>query len=225
MSRTKCSACGLVNFASSATCRRCGAELWASEPEFQPRPALETAGRGLGRWGLWILSVTTLILVTCYASLLVSSQGVSVEERQLVMEAVAVLDRAGFSKESFVLRHVVSYRSTDNWWNRYVGHQTAYAATNFPFGVITLYPAFFRFPIDEVERATILLHESSHLFGEREEEALQRVWIEKHKLGWTSIRYSHTRVWKNTREWTSGSVPVLFRCGEDRKSDCLEYAD
>ena len=222
MSRTKCSACGLVNFASSATCRRCGAELWASEPEFQPRPALGPAGRGLGRWVLWILSVTTLILVTCYASLLVSSQGVSVEQRQLVMEAVAVLDRAGFSTESFVLRHVVSYRSTDNWWNRYVGHQTAYAATNFPFGVITLYPAFFRFPIDEVERATILLHESSHLFGEREEEALQRVWIEKHKLGWTSIRYSHTRVWKNTREWTSGSVPVLFRCGEDRKSDCLE---
>jgi hypothetical protein len=133
-----------------------------------------------------------------------------------------VLDQAGFSREAFTLSHVVSYRRTDNWWNRYVGHQTAYAATNFPFGVVTLYPAFFKYPVDDTERATILLHESYHVLGDREEAALQRVWIEKRRLGWTSSRYDHTRVWKNTREWTSAAVPNLFRCGEDRQSDCLD---
>jgi hypothetical protein len=223
MNRAKCSECGLVNFASSDACRRCGAALLPDAPAFAPAvgaPAFH--GRGLGRWVLWILGVTTIILAIAYASLLVTSHGLSPEERRLVMAAVDVIDRAGYSRESFVMRHLVRYRSTDNWWNRYVGHFTAYAATNFPFGIVTLYPTFFKYPVDDIERATILLHESSHLFGEREEAALQRVWIEKEKLGWTSARYGHTRVWKNTREWTAGSVPLLFRCGEDGQSDCLD---
>jgi hypothetical protein len=50
------------------------------------------------------------------------------------------------------VRTVVSYRRTDNWWNQYVGHHAAYAATNFPFGVVTLYPAFFRYAVDDTER-------------------------------------------------------------------------
>jgi hypothetical protein len=222
MSSTKCLACGVVNFASSQTCRRCGEELPPAGFDLQASAVPVDEGRSFGRWILWVLAVTTTILISCYASLIVSSEGLSVEERQLVTSAIDELERAGFSRESFALRHVVSYRSTDNWWNNYVGHQTAYAATNFPFAVVTLYPTFFKYPIDDIERATILLHESYHLLGADEREALQRVWIEKQKLGWTSLRYSHTRVWKNTREWTSGSVPVLFRCGADRQSDCLE---
>ena len=138
------------------------------------------------------------------------------------MSAIVVLEQAGFSREAFTLGHVVSYRRTDNWWNWHVGHQTTYAATNFPFGVVTLYPAFFKFPVDDTERATILLHESHHVFGESEEAALQRVWFEKRRLGWTAPQYSHTRVWKNTREWTLTAVPKLFTCGDDRRSDCLE---
>ena len=162
------------------------------------------------------------ILIGCYVSLLASSDALSPEERQVVMNAVSELERAGFSRESLALRHVVSYRSTDNWWNRYVGHQTAYAATNFPFAVVTLYPTFFKYPVDDIERATILLHEAYHVFGEAEEAALQKVWIRKQKLGWTSLQYSHTRVWKNTREWTAGGVPLLFRCGPDGRSVCLD---
>ena len=160
--------------------------------------------------------------MAAYMSLLVSSEALTSDERRTVMAAVVVLEQAGFSKEASALRYLVSYRRTDNWWNRYVGHQTAYAATNFPFGVVTLYPAFFKFPVDDTERATILLHESYHLLGDREEAALQRVWTEKQRLGWTFPRYSHTRVWKNTREWTLGAVPNLFRCGHDGQSDCLE---
>lgn len=221
MNRKTCAACGLVNFASSETCRRCGA-LLQDQPEFHSSSATRDAGRGFGRWVLWILGVTSTILIGCYASLVFSSQGLSVEERRLVIDAVSALEKTGFSKQSFVLRHLVSYRSTDNWWNRYVGHQTAYAATNFPFGVVTLYPTFFKYPVDDIERATILLHESYHLFGDREEAALQGVWIEKRRLGWISARYGHTRVWRNTREWTADAVPLLFRCGQDGQSDCLE---
>jgi len=169
-----------------------------------------------------MLGVTVTILMTAYLSLLVSSEGLTSDERRTVMKAVVVLEQAGFSKQATALRHMVSYRRTDNWWNQYVGHHTAYAATNFPFAVVTLYPAFFRYPIDDTERATILLHESYHVLGDREEAALQRVWIEKRRLGWTSPRYNHTRVWKNTREWTLTAVPNLFRCGDDRQSDCLD---
>ena len=222
MSRSKCLACGVINFANSESCRRCGAELPPAGLDLRPAAVAIDDGRGFGSWFLWILAVTTTILISCYASLLVSSDGLSAEERQLVSSAIDELDRAGFSRESFALRHLVSFRSTDNWWNNYVGHQTAYAATNFPFAVVTLYPTFFKYPIDDIERATILLHESFHLLGGDEKEALQGVWIEKRKLGWTSLRYSHTRVWKNTREWTSGTVPLLFRCGADGQSDCLE---
>jgi hypothetical protein len=182
------------------------------------------AGRSFGRWVLWIAGVTAAILIACYSSLVLSSEGLGVEERQVVAKAIGELELAGFTRESFALRHLVSYRSTDNWWNHYVGHQTAYAATNFPFAVVTLYPTFFKYPVDDVERATILLHESYHLLGEAEEAALRRVWIAKARLGWTSARYSHTRVWKNTREWTAAGVPVLFRCGSDGQSDCLEQS-
>jgi len=214
MNRLKCVQCELVNFATSATCRRCGAELSIETAHFQYTPQAPPSlyqGRGLGSWLLWIAGVTVTIVTCCYVSLLASSDGLSTEERRVVVSAISELDRAGFSRESFALRRLVSYRSTDNWWNQYVGHQTAYAATNFPFAVVTLYPAFFKFPVDDVERATILLHEAYHVFGEAEEAALQKVWIGKQKLGWTSLSYGHTRVWKNTREWTAGG----YRCYSD----------
>jgi hypothetical protein len=217
----KCTGCGLMNFAASPTCRRCDTPL-AAHPEPPLVPAATYHGRSFGRWLIWIAGVTLTILVTAYASLLVTSQPLSAHERQVVTNAILVLDEAGFSSEASALRHLVSFRQTDNWWNRYVGHPTAYAATNFPFAVITIYPAFFRFPVDDTERATILLHESYHLFGDDEKFALQRVWLAKERLGWTSLRYSHTRVWKNTREWTVGAVPSMFTCGDDGRSDCLE---
>ena len=231
MSSTKCHACGVINFANSETCRRCGTELppidmvpglQSSVPGAQPSAAPIDEGRGFGRWVLWILGVTATILIGCYVSLLASSDGVSAEERQAVTRAIDELERAGFSRESFALRHVVSYRSTDNWWNNYVGHQTAYAATNFPFAVVTLYPTFFKYPVDDIERATILLHESYHLFGDDEKFALHRVWLAKDRLGWTALRYGRTRLWKNTREWTLAENPRMFTCGEDGRSDCLE---
>jgi hypothetical protein len=169
---------------------------------------------------LWVVEMTVVLVVVCFMALILTSAGLSSNERQTVARVITELDRAGFVKEAFMLGHLVTYRSTDNWWNLYVGHQEAYAATNFPFEVVTLYAEFFNFAVDDIERAVILLHESYHLFGAGEEVALEGVWREKHRLGWTADGYSQTKVWKNTREWTAAGVPRLFQCGTDRHQDC-----
>ena len=99
---------------------------------------------------------------------------------------------------------------------------TPYAATNFPFEVVTLYPDFFAYAADDTERAVILLHEARHLGGAGEEEALASVWRDKRRLGWTRERYGQTRVWKNVSEFTRRYAPGLFRCGADGQQDCTE---
>jgi hypothetical protein len=93
MNRMKCSACGVVNFANSETCRRCGAELLSDAPELKPAAGPVEEGRSFGRWVLWILGVTAAILISFYASLLFSSQGLSIAERQIVMNAIGALER------------------------------------------------------------------------------------------------------------------------------------
>ena len=178
--------------------------------------------RGFGRSLLLIAGTTVTIVVVAFLSLLATSDGLSVDQRDMVNEAVTIVENGGFERDATVLRRVVFYRSTENWWNKYVGHENAYAATNFPFAVVTLYPAFFKVPVDATERASILLHEAQHVFGVDESTALQRVWLGKRRLGWMAERYSRTRVWRNTREWTKDAAPVLFQCGEDRQSDCVE---
>ena len=224
MISNKCAQCGLVNFDVDDTCRRCGTLLpprAATEIE-ETFPVPTERERGFGRKLLWVFGMTVTLLFVCFMSLLATSEGLDGDERRIVAEATAVLEQAGFSREAFVLGNLVRYRSTDNWWNQYIGHQSAYAATNFPFQVVTLYPPFFAVAVDDTERAAILLHESYHLFGAGEEAALQGVWLEKQRLGWTADQYSQTRVWRNTREWTAGSVPALFKCGSDERSDCYE---
>ena len=186
---------------------------------------IRTVERSFGQWILWIGGVTVVILLGAYGSLLVTSDGLDADQGAAVRRAIDVLDQAGFSREASVLDRFVSWRSTDNWWNEYVGHQRAYAATNFPFAVVTVYPPFFTVAVDDVERAAILLHEAYHVLGDDEEEVLRHVWLAKRRIGWTEHRYAHTRVWRNTREWTAGTVPGLFRCGLDGQSDCTANLD
>jgi hypothetical protein len=218
----KCARCGLVNFAINDICRRCGATLRPEGPIEQEAPVQVRTERGFWRKLMWVFGMTLTLLFVGFMSLLTTSERLNFDERQTVADAIAVLEKAGFSREAFVLGNLVNYRSTDNWWNQYVGHQSAYAATNFPFEVVTLYPAFFKFAVDDTERAAILLHEAYHLFGAGEEAALEGAWVEKGRLGWSEDQYSQTRVWKNTREWTAGSVPALFMCGTDERSDCVQ---
>lgn len=229
MSNSKCPQCGLVNFAGAAECKRCGAPL--GEPR-GPAPADQAGearaggapggGRSLPRRVLAGLGLSALAVFGWYLSLLATSERATYDQRQQVERAVAVIERAGLSRDAFLLRHLTAYRTSDNWWNRATGHAEAYAATNFPFEVVTLYADFFAYPADDTERAVILLHEARHLGGAGEEEALTSVWRDKWKLGWTRERYSQTRVWKNVSEFTRRYAPKLFRCGEDGRQDCTQ---
>ena len=230
MENSRCGSCGLVNFAGVRECKRCGAFLVVGTP-FGYAPAVRTAAAAKGKStigtlllksALRITALTGFILFICYATLLSTSEPVVLEQKLVVNRAIDVLGHKGFGKESFILRNLVFYRSTDNWWNRKVGHASAYAATNFPFEVVTLYPPFFDQATDDTERATILLHEAYHLMGYGEETAYERVWRNKRQLGWTKDGYAHSVVWNAVKSETEQFAPHLFQCGKDKKSDCVE---
>lgn len=166
--------------------------------------------------------MVSLLLLAGYVSLLETSEPLNYEQRQIVQRAIAVLEERGFGRDAFFLRRLAKYRATDNWRNEYVGHNDAYAATNFPFEVVTLYPDFFTVTTDDTERAVVLLHEARHLSGSGEEDAFASVWRDKQRLGWTAEFYSQSRVWRNVREFTARYAPQLFRCGADGQSDCIQ---
>jgi hypothetical protein len=169
---------------------------------------------------MWVVSATLIVLMVWYFSLLISSEGLQSDQHLKVDVAIGLLELHGFSREAFVLRHATMFRSTDNWWNRYLGHRDAYAATNFPFEIVTLYPEFFTTPVDDLERAAVLLHEARHLLGDGEEAALKSTWMAKQRLGWTADRYKQTRVWDATERLTKTQFPYMFQCGPDGQSDC-----
>jgi hypothetical protein len=198
----RCARCGLINFAEAEACRRCKSSFETVAVSDEPAESERSVSSRVARRLLWIAGMIVLIVFIWSRSLVLTSEPITEEQRLVVMQAVAVLARAGFSREVVMLRNFANYRATDNWWNRYQGHQEAYAATNFPLGVVTLYGPFFTVATDDTERAAILLHEAQHLFGAGEEETLQRVWDQKDRIGWTADRYGATKVWKNTKEWT-----------------------
>ena len=223
-SRRKCPHCGLVNSGADELCRRCGTAL-ADDESAEPVQASSEIGttpkkRGFLKRLVWVLGATSIILVIWYASLLISSDGLQADERQKVEAAIALLQQHGFGRETFVLKHLTMFRRTDNWWNNYIGHRDAYAATNFPFEIVTLYPEFFEVPVDDCERAAVLLHEARHLLGDGEEAALRTTWQNKRRLGWTVDRYRQTRVWDATERLTKAQFPYMFQCGLDSQSDC-----
>ena len=160
------------------------------------------------------------MLIVWYVSLLLSSDRLKPDQTLKVDVAIGLIEQSGFSNESFILRRAAIFRSTDNWWNRWLGHHDAYAATNFPFEIVTLYPEFFNVPVDDRERAAVLLHEARHLLGDGEDAALRATWMGKQHLGWTKDQYQQTQVWDNTERLTRARFPYLFQCGLDGKSDC-----
>jgi len=224
LARRKCVNCGLVNAAADEECRRCGAFLADDEsPEaepVEPEPVAHPRRRSLVKRLVWIISATLIVLVVWYLSLLITSEKLQPDQNLKVDIAIALIEQNGFTREGFLLRHATMFRSTDNWWNRWLGHRDAYAATNFPFEIVTLYPDFFTAPVDDRERAAVLLHEARHLLGDGEEAALRSAWMNKRRLGWTADRYQQTRVWVATEGLTRAQFPYLFQCGSDGKSDC-----
>ena len=220
--RRSCAHCGLVNFGEAETCRRCHHDLVETVPAVPDVEAPASSARGARRTRLIVAATIGLSIFAWSRSLLLTSEPIDDSQRLMVMRSVELLEHAGFSKEVTMLRHFANYRATDNWWNNYIGHSQAYAATNFPLGVVTLYAPFFRTAVDDTERAVILLHEAQHLAGAGEPAALELTWREKSRLGWTAEKYGETKVWKNTKEWTAADVPLLFQCGTDGHGDCAK---
>jgi len=224
-SRRKCPGCGLVNSSSDEICRRCGTTLSDDdyvEPthvqEVQPKLPKKRSFRSRV---VWILTTTTILLIIFYSSLLLTSDRLNADQRAKVEAAITLIKSSGLTKEAFVLDHLASFRATDNWLNAYVGHRDAYAATNFPFEVVTLYPEFFEVPVDDRERAAVLLHEARHLLGDGEDAALQNTWQRKRQLGWTADKYGQTRVWDATVRLTKATFPYMFQCGGGGDQDCF----
>jgi len=234
----KCPSCGLVNFSTAPECKRCGAPLSEeSAPradEFaHPQGGYEAVDfaefdegekpprRSLKRKVLAGCVTAGLLLVVCYVSLLETSTAINYDQKQVVLRAVDLIERKGFGRDAFLLRRLANFRTSDNWWNNYVGHADAYAATNFPFEVVTLYPEFFSKAKDDTERAVILLHEARHLAGAGEEAAFRGVWRDKARLGYTYEKYMDSQVYLNVVEYTMKYAPELFRCGPDGRMDCL----
>lgn len=222
MNSLKCPRCGLVNFVDAEACKRCGTALGGAQTPDEGARGGRRAGWLIKR-ALVVLSVVVALLLIFYGSLLKSSERLSYDQQQVLTGSIRTLEAGGFSREAFILRNLVAFRSTDNWWNRSVGHREAYAATNFPFEVVTLYPEFFTNAVDDTERAAILLHESYHLYGYGEPAALEGTWRNKKRLGWTKDRYAQTKVFRNTRELTLNQVPQLFQCGLENNADCTDF--
>ena len=143
-------------------------------------------------------------------------------EKQNIAAAIGILEKKGFSKEVFLLKYLTSFRDNDNWLNASTRLENAYAATNFPFEIVTIYPDFFDYTRDDTERAAILLHEAQHLKGADEKEAYEFVWRNRKKLGWTKENYGNSPVWRNVRTQTQEFAPDLFVCAGTELGDCTE---
>jgi hypothetical protein len=215
----KCSQCGLVNFAADRACLRCDSALKAGNADSSQKRS--TASRLLVRAGA-VMMTCILVITGFYLSLVVSAKRLTRDEKATVKRAIDVLREKGFDQEAMILSSFTTFRASDNWLNASVAKENAYAATNFPFEIMTLYADFFTYPADDVEKAAILLHEARHLTGEGEKDAYAFVWKYRHQLGWTEDKYIASPVWLNVRDQTRDQVPELFNCADKRMGDCTD---
>jgi hypothetical protein len=172
------------------------------------------------RGAFYYLAVTLCLLSIFHSSLLVSSEPLRTDEIETVNRAIDLLDARGFGKEAFLLRRLTVFRNTDNWLNSLTEKENAFAATNFPFNVITLYPDFFTRAVDDTERAMILLHEARHLQGADERDAYGYVWRNRERLGWTILSHGTTESYVTIDLLTREAVPELFTCADRLWNDC-----
>lgn len=183
-------------------------------------PAMANGSKILKRVVVCVVVLVALLLCF-YLSLLASSSGLNIEQKHTVRKSIGLLRERGFTYEARLLDLTV-YRGDDHWLNSSVAKENAYAATNFPFEIMTLYPDFFTYPTDDTERAAILLHEARHLRGADEHDAYEFVWRNRNALGWTRDNYAISPVWSNIRRQTREAVPELFNCTGKELGDCTE---
>jgi len=216
----KCPNCRLVNYPYIQTCIRCNSALIETSSVVAVNKS-KTGSRVLRRV-LFCVCICVLSVLGFYISLVASAKSLDQNEKSKIRSAIAVLRERGFANEVMLLDHFTVYRGNDNWLNASVAKENAYAATNFPFEIMTVYPDFFAYPIDDTERAAILLHEAQHLKGKDEHGAYEFVWRNRAKLGWTKEKYGRSPVWQNVRNQTRDNAPNLFSCEAREFGDCTE---
>jgi hypothetical protein len=185
---------------------------------------VKVPSRSLFEVGSGIVLAVVLALIAFHLSMLTTSAPLSESEEATLDRAIDYLQRRGFEKESFVLRHAVSYRSSDNWLNALVVKENAFAATNFPFQIVTLYPDFYYRLTDDTGRAMVLLHEAQHLLNKDEAEAYEYVWRNRERLGWTQASHGTTSPYITIEQQTRDHAPHLFTCPANLWNDCTETA-
>lgn len=215
----KCPNCKLVNYADAESCARCRYDLAGSV-------SVESGNRmqksNFMRRAVVCLLVCLAAIAGFYSTLVFSASSLTSEEKRRTQSAIRILEEKGFSSEVFFLKRLAVFRGNDNWLNASVEKENAYAATNFPFEIVTLYPDFFTFPVDDTERAAILLHEAQHLMGDDEKSAYEFVWKKRKKLGWVGENYSNSVILTAVRKQTKEIVPLLFVCDVNPHGDCTE---
>lgn len=216
-----CPNCRLVNFPQASECVRCRFSLLeaATAPVAAEKSAVKS---NFLRRAVICVAVCILTVFGFYLSMILTSATLKYEEKKQVQAAIAVLEAKGFDREVFLLKYLTSFRGNDNWLNASTREENAYAATNFPFEIMTVYPDFFNYSTDDVERAAILLHEAQHLKGADEKEAYEYVWRNRRQLGWTKEFYSRSVVWQNVAKQTREYAPNLFVCDVNQGGDCTE---
>ncbi len=219
--KKRCPKCQMVNFSHSKECVRCRSCL-IEVSTFEDGAKKSGSKSMILQRAIICVAVIFLTLLGFYLSLLYTSKSLSYDEKQIVQKAITVLDEKGFSREVFLLNHLTSFRGNDNWLNASTKFENAYAATNFPIEIMTIYPEFFTDTLDDTERAAILLHEAQHLKGADEKEAYQFVWQNRKILGWTKETYDRSVVWTNVRVQTKEFAPNLFVCNWNETGDCTE---
>ena len=175
----------------------------------------------LQQLGTYALSIV-LAIVAFYLSLLATSLPPARYERAAIDRAIALLAAKGFDQEVWLLRKTATFRGTDHWLNSFVPKGSAYASTNFPFQIVTVYPDFVHKTADDTERAVVLLHEARHLMGEDEHAAYAYVWRQRARLGWAYATHSDSETFATVEQHTRENAPELFNCPEKPWEDCTE---
>jgi hypothetical protein len=215
----KCVQCGLINYLSAQDCVRCGSGLGEIENISPNRGFLKSS---LAKRAAICVVVLVATILGFYGSLVLSADALEREQNRQLQAAIELLKQRGFTNEVILLKYLTVFRANDNWLNASVEKENAYAATNFPFEIITLYPDFFTYSTDDVERAAILLHEAKHLQGKDEREAYEFVWKNRKRLGWTFEEYRSSMIWRETRKLTKEYSPNLFVCDFNDYGDCTD---
>lgn len=210
----------MVNYPTADRCLRCGGSLYLRNDSKARETKLSAV---IMRRAVICVLVLISALAGFYLSLVLSARPVAYDDRKSIEAAIELLEIKGFPSEAGMLRRFAVFRSTDNWLNASVAKENAFAATNFPFAIVTVYSDFFTYTADDLERAAILLHEAKHVEGADEKTAYEFVWKNRERLGWTVEKYGNSVVWNEIRNQTRDHVPEMFVCGSNPFGDCTEH--